>query len=204
MSSGTFGRRRRILRFLPPVLLIMIPTILVLLSAGGGFTLWGSDMVLGSFHIRGLVGRFLRDLLGNPASAADATQETFVRAFRRIPTLRDDARLLPWLFGIARNVALEQRKALRREAGTEQAGEAHDGLTPEAALLGREAAAVLGRAMRTLSHDRRTVLLLRVDHHLPYEEISNLMGWSLAKTKVEIHRGREVLRAELARWEAGP
>src|SRR5438132_364577 len=53
----------------------------------------------------GAIGRFLRDLLGNPAAAADATQETFVRAFRRIPTLRDDARLLPWLFGIARNVA---------------------------------------------------------------------------------------------------
>ena len=62
------------------------------------------------------VQRFLRDLIGCPTAAADATQETFVRAFRRIDTLRDQDRLAPWLFGIARNVSLEVRKARRVRA----------------------------------------------------------------------------------------
>ena len=58
--------------------------------------------------------RFLTDLLGDHAAAADATQETFVRAFRRLDTLRGTDRIAPWLFGIARNVSLEHKKARRR------------------------------------------------------------------------------------------
>src|SRR5689334_1373353 len=58
--------------------------------------------------------RFLTDLLGDHAAGADATQETFVRAFRRLDTLRDADRIAPWLFGIARKVSLEQRRARRR------------------------------------------------------------------------------------------
>jgi hypothetical protein len=60
-ATRSFRRRRWILRFLPPALLVLLPTVLVLSAAGSGFTLWGSDMVLGSYHIRGLVGRQLRE-----------------------------------------------------------------------------------------------------------------------------------------------
>ncbi|MBS2033218.1 MAG: sigma-70 family RNA polymerase sigma factor [Deltaproteobacteria bacterium] len=150
------------------------------------------------------VGRFLRDLLGEPAAAADATQETFVRAFRKLDTLRDDARLAPWLFGIARHVYLEHRKSRRRESREPVADDARvDGETPESALLGHEVAKVVAAALGALSEDKRTVLLLRIDHHLAYDDIAATMGWSLAKVKVEIHRAREVLRAALARYEEG-
>lgn len=148
------------------------------------------------------VGRFLADLLGDRAAAADATQETFVRAFRRIDTLRDESRLLPWLFGIARHVYLEHRKARRREVAPADDPRV-DGVTPEAVLLGREAADVVARALASLSDDRRAALLLRLDHHLAYDDIAELMGWSLAKVKIEIFRGREALRAELERYREG-
>jgi RNA polymerase sigma-70 factor (ECF subfamily) len=150
--------------------------------------------------------RFLTDLLGDHATAADATQETFVRAFRRLDTLRATDRIAPWLFGIARNVSLEHKKARRRRgrvlvAASEGHGEAPaegcDGRTPEALLLGQEAARVVEGALARLSDDRRAMLLLRLDHALAYEEIAELMGFSLAKVKVEIHRARHVLRAEL-------
>ena len=134
--------------------------------------------------------RFLCDLLGDRALAADATQETFVRAFRRLDTLRDSERLAPWLFGIARNVSLEHRRARRVRARVivpegegrgAPAREGTDGRTPEAELLGREAARVVERALAGLSEDRRAMLLLRLDHGLAYEEIAGLMGFSLAK-----------------------
>jgi RNA polymerase sigma-70 factor (ECF subfamily) len=154
--------------------------------------------------------RFLADLLGDPAAAADATQETFVRAFRRLDTLRATDRVAPWLFGIARNVSLEHRKARRRRGrvlvpegsgdGEGVAAEASDGHTPEVDLLGREAARVIEGALGRLSDDRRALLLLRLDHGLAYEEIAALMGFSLAKVKVEIHRARAVLRAELSAY----
>jgi RNA polymerase sigma-70 factor (ECF subfamily) len=154
------------------------------------------------------VQRFLRDLLGCPAAADDATQETFVRAFRRLDTLRERDRVAPWLFGIARNVSLEHRRARRvrdrvhAPADGPGADVGHT-RTPEAELLGQEAAEVVERALATLSDDRRAMLLLRVDHGLAYEEIAELMGFSLAKVKVEIHRARDVLRAALRGYDGG-
>jgi RNA polymerase sigma-70 factor (ECF subfamily) len=152
--------------------------------------------------------RFLHGLLGELAAADDATQETFARALRRLETLHDPARLTPWLFGIARNVALEVRKERRRagrlvdtELDVDDALEAADLNTPESALLGREAVRVVDRALARLSTDRRAVLMLRLDHAVSYDDIAELMGWTLAKTKVEIHRARAVLREELARYE---
>jgi RNA polymerase sigma-70 factor, ECF subfamily len=153
--------------------------------------------------------RFLCDLLGDGALAADGTQETFVRAFRRIAALDDRAHVGAWLFGIARNVARELRKA-RFRAGRTFVAEAaqtepitpwHD--SPEDELLDREALGVVGAALARLSEDRRAVLLLRLDHALAYEQIAETMGWSLAKVKVEIFRAREQLRAALQAYEGG-
>ncbi len=157
------------------------------------------------------IARFLADLLGCRAAAADATQETFVRAFRKLSTLRATDRVAPWLFGIARHVALEHRRARRRRGrvlvpeGGDGAPprEVADGRTPEAELLGREAARVTEAALERLSEDRRAMLLLRLDHQLAYEEIAALMGFSLAKVKVEIHRARQILREELDAYRGG-
>lgn len=157
------------------------------------------------------VRRFLQGLLGDVAAADDGLQETFARAFRRLATLDELDRPGPWLFGIARNVAYELKRGRRRDAGApggpagaRGAGdEPAEGRTPEDELLGREAARAVGRALEGLTDDRRAALLLRVDHELAYDEIARLMGWSLAKVKVEIHRARLALRARLAGYESG-
>ena len=152
--------------------------------------------------------RFLRDLLGDSALAADATQETFARAFRRLDTLREDQKRLPWLFGIARNVSLEVRKARRVARGRFAEGDSLDDVpantrSPEAQFLGREAARVIGEALSGLPEERRAALLLRFDHGLSYEEIAAALGWSVAKAKVEVFRAREVLRGVLGKYEGG-
>jgi RNA polymerase sigma-70 factor (ECF subfamily) len=158
--------------------------------------------------------RFLRDLLGDATLATDAVQETFIRAFRKAEELPPDARLAPWVFGIARHVSLEVRRArgrLRRvivdagHAGHDMPLDAPDraSRSPEAELLDREALNVVARALEKLSEDRRAVLLLRLDHGLAYEDIAEAMGWSLPKVKVEIFRAREVLRATLDAYRGG-
>jgi RNA polymerase sigma-70 factor (ECF subfamily) len=144
--------------------------------------------------------RFLRGVLRCAASADDGTQETFVRAFRQLGTLRDESRLVPFLFGIARLVAREMHRTNRRITSGAIPTQP-DNYTPESALLGAEVARTLDTALDELSEGRRAALLLRVDHGLPYEEIAEIMGWSLAKAKVEVHRAREVLRRHLAGHE---
>jgi RNA polymerase sigma-70 factor (ECF subfamily) len=156
------------------------------------------------------VHRFLRDLLGDATLASDATQETFVRAFRRVEELPRTTRLVPWVFGVARFVALEMRKARGRvrrviDDGVEADDRAMDtrARTPEDTLLDREAVAVVERALGRLPEERRAALLLRCDHGLAYDEIAPLMGWSLSTVKVEIFRAREVLRATLEEYRGG-
>ena len=158
----------------------------------------------------GRILRFLRDLLGDAALAADATQETFVRAFRQKDTFDASRSVAPWLFGIARNVSLEMRRARYRArrviADDNEQGDAPEPRTPacpERELLGREALRVVGAAMDRLSEDRRAMLLLRLDHALSYDEIATLMRFSVAKVKVEIFRAREILRETMADYERG-
>jgi RNA polymerase sigma-70 factor (ECF subfamily) len=154
--------------------------------------------------------RFLRDLLGDAALAADATQETFVRAFKKLPELDlgldPPPRLAPWLFGIARNVSLELRKARFRAARHVVAGAVlPEGpasvRSPESDYLGREALRVVSSALSKLPEERRAMLLLRLDHGLSYDDIAVTMSCSLAKVKIEIFRAREVLKAAMAAYE---
>jgi RNA polymerase sigma-70 factor (ECF subfamily) len=151
--------------------------------------------------------RFLRDLLGDAALAADGTQETFVRAYRKLAELDQAARVAPWLFGIARNVSLELRKARFRAGRYVVSGVPAHAFdppapgSPETDYLGREALEVIRAALARLPEERQAMLLLRLDHGLPYEDIAATMGCSLAKVKVEIFRAREVLRATMAEYE---
>ncbi len=155
------------------------------------------------------VWRFLKDSFRDEAAADEATQETFVRAHGRLTTLRDEDRLASWLLGIARLIFLETRRA--RGVHLDVDGQENEGLveavlptpTPEDLLLDRETEALLAEALGHLREERRSALMLRIDHGLPYEEIAQVMGWSLPKVKNEIHRARLQLRERLAAHVGG-
>ncbi len=152
------------------------------------------------------VRRYLHDAFGDAAAADEATQETFVRAHSRLDTLREADRLRSWLLGIAHRVFLEQCRSRRstQDLGALMEREPADiAPTPEIELLGREADAVLELALARLSAERRSALLLRLDHDLGYDLIAEEMGWSVAKVKNEIHRARLELRSYLSRYIGG-
>jgi RNA polymerase sigma-70 factor (ECF subfamily) len=151
------------------------------------------------------VHRFLRDQLGNDAGADEATQETFVRAHTRLGTIREQDKLAPWLFGIARNVFLEQIRTRRAVPGSDEILESTEAPapSPEALLLGREADEIFAASLARLPEERRSALVLVMEHGLSYDEIADVMGWSLAKVKVEIHRARLKLRADLTKYLGG-
>ncbi len=180
------------------------------------------DLVLGAPGHGPAVLRFLRDMLRDSEAAADALQETFARVFQKIGSLEDPRRLVPWIFGIARHVTREHKRAVVRHAGGKvRRGSADDGgssavswwkglgggghevperaesITPEDLYSGAESAQALERAITSLSPDRRAILLLRCDHFLSYEEIAVSMGCSVAKVKIELHRARAALREAL-------
>jgi len=146
--------------------------------------------------------RFLRDMLRSSDAADEATQETFVRAYHALREVRAVERFRPWLFGTARRVSLEQHRRNRRASGPldDDRHPPDRSPDPESALIGRESDAVLASALDKLPEERRSALVLRLDHGLDYDAIGEAMGWPLSKVKNELHRARLELRAHLSTY----
>jgi RNA polymerase sigma-70 factor (ECF subfamily) len=62
-----------------------------------------------------LVASVVAGVSGDWSAVDDMVQECFLRAYRKLATLRDPARFAPWITGIARQVGRERRRTLRRD-----------------------------------------------------------------------------------------
>jgi RNA polymerase sigma-70 factor (ECF subfamily) len=152
------------------------------------------------------VRRLLGDLLRDDVVADEATQETFVRAHARLPTLADPARARAWLLGIARRVFLEElrRRRTRPVADAPPPDEPDGAPSPEQILLLGEARDLFAAALAQLGEDRRTIFLLSTDHRLSYDEIAEIMGSDATRVRNELHRARQSLRAALGGYFQRP
>ncbi len=123
---------------------------------------------------------------GSPADADDATQEVFIRAYRKLDTLEDCTRLRAWLCGIAKFVVRERSRAASRRRRHE--GDAmtaairdHGGATtstPPAELARRERFAALESALEALAEDERLAIHLHYLEDDPVEAAGNALGIS--------------------------
>ena len=145
---------------------------------------------------------FIFDMVNDRATAEELAQETFVRAYRGLANLRDDARLSTWLFGIAKNVAYEALRARRRRemVGIEEIEQMPgDGPRnqPEGELLDKELNGVIQQALAALDEDKRLVFSLKVLQQKSYEEIAAVTGFSIPKLKTDLHRARAEMRRRI-------
>jgi RNA polymerase sigma-70 factor, ECF subfamily len=140
---------------------------------------------------------FIYSMHGERDVAEDLTQETFVRAYQKIGTIRDASKLSTWLFGIAKNVAREALSVRISKARTHididasAAVEISDSNpSPSEGLLNKELHQVMLEALNKLDEDKRQVFTLKVFQHLRYDEIAQVTGFSLSKVKSDLHRAR--------------
>jgi RNA polymerase sigma-70 factor (ECF subfamily) len=140
--------------------------------------------------------RFLYGMVGEIGLAEELTQETFVRAFTSINTMRNEAQLSTWLGGIARNVASNSFRSRRREnrnveIDSQQIRELSDSMpSPDDELLNIELQDVIRDALRGLSEDKRLVFVLKVLQQKSYEEVAEITGSSIPKLKSDLHRAK--------------
>lgn len=139
--------------------------------------------------------RFACWLCGNPEVARDITSETFVRALTAPEEPRMET-VKAYLFAIARNL---YRKQWRRDSRNEILDEAMaDRMpTPDQAMVHHEEFELTMEAMKALSEIDRTVLLLRAEEDLSYQDIATTTGLSSAAVKVKVFRARAKLAALL-------
>ncbi len=146
---------------------------------------------------------FIYDLVGDRELAEELTQETFVRAFRNLRTLRAETKLSTWLFGIAKNVARESLRTRARHNGhvdleDQSVLDLRDGEpVPVDRLLGKELNELIRRSLALLDEDKRLVFTLKVFQQCSYEEIAEITGFSIAKLKTDLHRARSEMRRRI-------
>ena len=146
---------------------------------------------------------FIYDMVGQRELAEELTQETFVRAYKNLASLRDNTKFATWLFGIAKNVAREALRTRQREDSQlnlnypDIALMNDKQLSPAGSLLNKELNRVIHDALVALDEDKRLVFTLKIFQQRSYEEISLITGYSIAKLKVDLHRARREMRRRL-------
>lgn len=134
---------------------------------------------------------------GDEALADDLAQQAFVRAYRGLHGYRGGARFSSWLYRIAYNVFLTQR---RRTGGPPQ--EPVETASPARAV---DAAAMLridlGRAMVCLTLVERAAITLACSLEATHEEVAGVLDCPLGTVKTHIHRAKGKLRKRLQEWQ---
>jgi RNA polymerase sigma-70 factor (ECF subfamily) len=142
--------------------------------------------------VRAFLARMTR---GDTHLADDLAQETFLKAWRKLPTFRGGARFSTWLFGIAFNEfrnAARSRKELalddmenppQAEAAAARDGHLHLDLT---------------EALKLLSSNERAAVILCCQNGLSHEEAAQVLECPLGTVKTNILRGKEKLKQRLS------
>jgi RNA polymerase sigma-70 factor (ECF subfamily) len=133
-------------------------------------------------------------LLRDHAAAEDVTAQAFERAYKR--RSRFDARRgspRAWLFGIARNAALDELRSRKRAATASYPDPASEPGPDEAAELAAERDAVRA-ALGTLQPRDRELIALKYHAELSNAEIAEVIGVSASNAGTMLHRAMNKLR----------
>ena len=146
-------------------------------------------------HYPGVV-RVVYHMCGDAELAQDAAQDTFIQAWLHLSTFHPGTSLRNWLYRIAANAALD---VLRRDRKTSEADIETLAIPdlqagPETALLQKERALAVQKAILSLTEAGRVVLVLREYSGLSYQEISTTLDIPLGTVMSRLNYARNQLK----------
>ena len=156
-------------------------------------------------HFRSKVFHYSWLMCGRPEDAEEVAQETILKVFENFDQLREPERVRAWVFRIAKNACLMQRRksvfAPAREVSLDElppTAEVPDSAgPPDCELLRSELRAVVDRIIAELPQSYRAVVLLRDLEELSTEETAQILDLSTDVVKTRLHRGRLAMRQKL-------
>ena len=165
-------------------------------------------------HYQQAVFTVVMRMLGDRDIAADVAQETFLAAYRAMPSFRGGASFRAWLLRIASNQACDHRRRAHRhpadslESLTDEDEPASAAIlsslvetaqeaNPEEALLTQELQDIIQLGIEKLPLEQRVAVVLCDIQGLSYEEIAEATATTLGTVRSRIARGRTRLRAYL-------
>jgi RNA polymerase sigma-70 factor, ECF subfamily len=147
------------------------------------------------------VRRYLLHLAGRSQVADDLLQETFLQMHRSRAAYNPAYAVKPWVFGLARNVFLMNRRAARRWAEVHELREdlPEFSVLPEVDRLGSKDE--IRKSMASLPPDQAEALLLHHEWGFTFDEIGGMLGISAQAARARASRGMADLRVALNRLQ---
>ncbi|MFC2075075.1 RNA polymerase sigma factor [Bdellovibrionota bacterium] len=145
-----------------------------------------------------MVLRVVLGIVGDPGEADDVAQEVFLKAYKHIGELNNDAAKKTWLYRVAVNQAIDfLRKAHRyREVsvGEQIPHVATTTMNSLKALEKAETKELIRQGLEHLSTDHRVVLILRELEGWSYEEMADILGLPVGTVESRLFRARKALK----------
>jgi RNA polymerase sigma-70 factor (ECF subfamily) len=136
-------------------------------------------------------------MTGDRAAAEERTQDTFVKAWEKLPSFRGESLFSTWLHRLAVNeVLMEARSGGRRAAHLVPVEESE---RAPVQAVGRDpgAAMDLEKALRALPEGARQAFVLHDVYGYDHGEIARMAGYSTGTSKAQLHRARALLKETL-------
>ena len=149
--------------------------------------------------------RYLVRLVKEQAIAEDLFQMTWLKVMEKIRSYDPARDFAPWLFTIARHLAVDHLRRYQPESLDETlpSGDSREDLIPHVmpgameTLLAEERAVIVAQAMLELPLIFREVLSLRFEEEMKLEEIADFLRIPLSTVKSRLRRGLDGLRLKL-------
>lgn len=143
-------------------------------------------------------------IMGDEDSAADAAQDAFITAFRRLETYQG-GNFRAWLMRVTTNTCYDTLRYHKRRPAThfeDMVSEEYDdgppipdeSETPEEVVQTHELSNAIQNCISGLSDDQRVVLVMNDIEGFSYQEIADTVGTQLGTVKSRLSRARKALR----------
>ncbi len=157
---------------------------------------------------RQIYGLTLR-MLGRDEEAKDATQETFLSAYRNLSKFRGEAKFSSWIYRIALNICNTKLRSRTRGAisleeqweatGFELAAETDD---LSDSIQQEQITRHVRRALQGLPAEMRQVIIMKEYEGLKFAEIADILGIPISTVKTRMYTGLTELRKRLEHLRA--
>jgi len=129
----------------------------------------------------------IRSIVLTHDDADDVLQNTFLKAWKSLPTFQGKAKLSTWLYRIAINESLDFLRSKKDKISTDEYGGVAIKLLADDYFDGDATQALLQEAIATLPEVQRTVFNLRYFDEMKYNEMSQVLGTSEGALKASYH-----------------
>ena len=140
--------------------------------------------------------KFILSLSKNSSIAEDIVQETFMKALKNVNSLKDNTKIKPWLFQIAKNTYLTYITKSVKNISIDEI-EIASSNNQEVEFLNKDIVKKIRKLLHKMKEPYKEVFYLRVFANLSFKEIAEIFEKEETWARQTFHRAKIMIKEEL-------